>query len=295
VPVIRMRTLLNAAAALTVTLACQPSQAKHTAKKQKTAATTPSIPDCASATVSSSDPKFPFQCSHQQIIDNNQDGLVTVVVNADGQGKATFRFSNGAVFTETFKSAPKFSIEAALETAGGKLLLVVRKSVLMDNPGGGPTNVVTQTIDFTLNSQKLAAFDRVYVPQMHAAAETKWSIQVTDTYGDPSNSGNSSADNPEDISLGPPEFLDDGTASRNTPTPPYLLAPPYTNRFLHTYSQLNLTCFKTVLVCHPSKAARESAQKIGSVGPSDAKKSGTRGSPFRAFGTRRLSGTKRLV
>jgi hypothetical protein len=167
-------------------------------------------PDCASATISSANPKFPFQCHHQQIIDQHQDGLVEVAVNADGGGVANFRFSNG----KRFFASEKFSAEAAFETSTGKMLLVVRKSVPLDGSWGGPSNVTSSAIHFKLTDKKLAAFDHVVVPQMHADSKTTWSIQI----GPPPKN----TDNSEELSLGPPDVLtsDEPPRPKSRPPPP---------------------------------------------------------------------------
>ncbi len=123
-------------------------------------------------------PSLPYKFHTEQNIDNHQVGYVDVVVNADGSGAVTAKFSNGQQIRGN-----TFAAETALVDKDGHALLVVRQTKGLDGSWGGHAREGTVTNTFQLSPEKLQAFDRVVEGQMRALNDgitpAAWNTMLT--------------------------------------------------------------------------------------------------------------------
>jgi hypothetical protein len=108
-------------------------------------------------------PRFPYMIHKEQNIDNHQIGYVDVLLNADGTGTVTARFSNGKQWAgNTFAAKTRFV------TADGKKLLSIHQKKRLDGSWGGQAREGSVTRTIHLTPEQLRAFDHVEVGRMVA-------------------------------------------------------------------------------------------------------------------------------
>jgi hypothetical protein len=101
-------------------------------------------------------PSFPYSYHAEQNIDEHQVGYVDVVVNANGSGVVTTKFSNGQqIRGNTFSSAIGFY------GAEDKPFLVVVETKGLDGSLGGPAREGTVSENIQLTQDQLRDFDHV--------------------------------------------------------------------------------------------------------------------------------------
>jgi hypothetical protein len=108
-------------------------------------------------------PAFPYRYHTEQNIDNHQVGFVDVVVNGDGSGTVTARFSNGKQL-----AGNTFAAETVFAAADGVPLLSVRQTKGLDGSWGGHAREGSVINPIHLNPEQLRLFDHVEVQRMRA-------------------------------------------------------------------------------------------------------------------------------
>src|SRR5262249_49220942 len=111
-------------------------------------------------------PSFPYHYHAEQNIDERQVGVVDVVVNANGSGIVTTKFSNGQqIRGNTFSSAIGFY------GADGRPFLVVVETKGVDGSLGGPAREETVSQNVQLTPDQLTDFDHVALIKMAALCD----------------------------------------------------------------------------------------------------------------------------
>jgi hypothetical protein len=111
-------------------------------------------------------PSFPYSYHAEQNIDESQVGYVDVVIDADGNGSVSTKFSNGQqIRGNTFSSATGFY------AADGKLLLVVVETKGLDGSLGGRAREGTVSENVQLTPDQLKVFDHAGLIKMAALCD----------------------------------------------------------------------------------------------------------------------------
>ncbi len=102
--------------------------------------------------------EFPFRHHQEQNIDKHQVGYVDIVIDAEGRGTVTYKWSNGKQWSgNTF-----YSVVVFLDKKGD-IVYSDRQTKGLDGSFGGRAREGSVATPFTLSKEQMAAFDHVAV------------------------------------------------------------------------------------------------------------------------------------